>query len=76
MPQKKKICKGLRDARALSDPIFMTTSVGLILIITMVILIKPSSRGGLGVERLLHKRHDSALVDQSPLRAWYGSRYY
>ena len=28
-----------------------------------------SSRGGLGVERLLHKRHDSAPVDQIPLGA-------
>ena len=26
-----------------------------------------SSRGGLGVERLLHKKHDSALVHQPPL---------
>ena len=34
-----------------------------------------SSRGGLEVERLLHKLHDSILVDQSPLGAcmiiWY-----
>ena len=30
-----------------------------------------SSRGGLGVERLLHKKHDSAPVDQSPLGTWY-----
>ena len=27
-----------------------------------------SSRGGLGVERLLHKKHDSAPVDPIPLR--------
>ena len=30
-----------------------------------------SSRGGLGVERLLQKEHDSAPVDQSLLEAWY-----
>ena len=30
-----------------------------------------SSRGGLGVECLLHKKDDSAPVDQSPLGAWY-----
>ena len=37
--------------------------------------LKPSSRGGLEVERFLHKLHDSVSVDQSPLGAcmiiWY-----
>ena len=34
------------------------------------------SIGDLGVERLLHKKHDSAPVDQFLLGAWYSLLVY
>ena len=37
----------------------------------MILSARQYSCGGLGVERLLHKKHDSAPVDQSLLGAWY-----
>ena len=40
----------------------------------VIIYAGESSNGGLRVECLLHKKHDSGPVDQSPLGAWY--RYF